>query len=404
MRESLTEIGYAAFYSCYEIETLKIPDGVTAIGEYAFSDCAELKSIEIPSGTAAIGAYAFLNCTALTLIEIPDGLAELAAGVFYNTGLTDVTIPETVTKIGEYAFGYCADLTTVEIPSGIRLIGDFAFWNAGLTSVAISETVTNIGDAAFASCADLESIAVSEKNAVYQSADGVLYDKSVYDKSKTKIICYPAGKSEAEYTIPDGVTTVGAYAFYNCSALTSIEFSDDLTKIGDFAFGNVGLTAVTIPETVTTIGKGAFWNTGLTSVIVPEGVTNIGDAAFAYCADLESITVADANEDYCSVDGILYDKSKTEIICYPAGKSRGPLTDGFTIPDEVTAIAAYAFAKCSELTFVAIPSNVATVGEYAFLSCDGLIAILASAESAPDGWDENWNPDPVPVQWNYNQN
>jgi hypothetical protein len=165
------------------------------------------------------------------------------------------------------------------------LIGDAAFSNCGsLTSVTIPDSVTSIGDAAFCKCGSLTKFKGKF------AADGgrcLILDNT--------IIAY-AEASGTKYTIPDSVTAIGNYAFYECDKLTSITIPDSVTMIGDRAFnGCKNLTSVTIPDNVTTIGIGAFYGCDrLTSITIPDNVTMIGDLAFCFCEYLTSVTIGDS--------------------------------------------------------------------------------------------------------------
>ena len=143
-------------------------------------------------------------------------------------------------------------------------------------------------------------------------------------------------------TIGDSVTSIGEYAFYDCSSLESI----------------------TIPDSVTSIGISAFYEcSGLTSITIPDSVTSIGDRAFHSCCSLTSITVDNNNTAYSSDEyGVLFNKDKTMLIQYPKGNTRS----AYTIPDSVTSIGARAFYECSGLTSITIPDSVTSSGEDAF--------------------------------------
>jgi hypothetical protein len=137
---------------------------------------------------------------------------------------------------------------------------------------------------AFGECRKLTAISVSAGNRQYKDIDGVLFTKD----GKT-IHTYPAGKTQAPYTIPDSVTSIGNYAFSDCTGLTSVTIPNSVTSIGDAAFfGCSSLASVTIPNSVTSIGDGAFaYCYSLTSVTIPDSVTSIGALAFLGCSRLK---------------------------------------------------------------------------------------------------------------------
>ena len=155
--------------------------------------------------------------------------------------------------------------------------------------------------------------------------------------------------------------------------MTSATIGNSVTTIGWHAFsGCSGLTSVTIPNSVTTIGEDAFSAcSGLTSVTIPSNVTAIGDGAFGHCSGLIEINVDDNNKEYSSIDGVLYNKDVSELICYPCGM---PL-NSFSIPNSVTTIRKDAFSSCDGLTSVTIPNSVTSIRDYAFDNCDGLTSV-----------------------------
>ena len=158
----------------------------------------------------------YLNGKLVTDVVIPDGVTKISDYLLSCNSLTSVTIPDSVTSIGGYAFNRCSNLTSVTIPDSVTSIGDSAFrYCSSLASVTIPDSVTSIGNWVFSGCSNLKKIDVNGNNKQYCSIDGVLFDKN-----KTKLICYPAGKPDSTYTIPDSVTSIGETAF--CLSLIHI--------------------------------------------------------------------------------------------------------------------------------------------------------------------------------------
>ena len=164
--------------------------------------------------------------------------------------------------------------------------------------------------------------------------------------------------------IESGVTSIGDSAFDGCTSLTDVTIPNSVTSIGYSAFRDCrSLTSVTIPDSLTSIGEEAFSScTSLTSVTIPNSVTSIGDSAFSGCRSLTSIEVSNNNENYSSTDGVLFNKSNSELITYPAGKTDSE----YVIPNSVTTIGYDAFNGCSKLKKIEIPDSVTYIGSKAF--------------------------------------
>ena len=277
---------------------------------------------------------------------------------YYCSALTQVNIPESVTSIGNSAFESCYKLTQVTIPDGVTSIGNSAFsYCYALTQVSIPNGVTNIGEGAFSICLALTAINVEGSNTTYCSENGILFNKG-----KTTLVCYPAGKPETVYAIPNSVTSIGSSAFFGCSRLTQVNIPDGVKSIGDGAF---------------------FGSFALTQVDIPNSVTSIGDYAFAECSALIDINVGSGNTTYCSENSVLFNKDKTTLVCYPADK---PETV-YAIPNSVTSIGDWAFFRCSRLTQVNIPSSVTSIGSQAFQHCDALTQVnIPSSVTSIGDW------------------
>ncbi len=366
--DSVTAIGNSAFEDCSSLTSITIPNSVTTIGEEAFSGCTSLTSITIPDSVTTMGGEVFSGCSSLKNVTISDKVNSIGNSEFSGcTSLTSITIPNSVTSIGNYAFYGCSNFTSITIPNSVTEIGDSAFEDCtSLTSIVIPDDVTTIGRDAFCGCESLTGITVSDGNKNYSSADGILYDKA-----KTQIIHVPKS-IKGSITISDGVTEIGDYAFAECSSLTSIVMPDSVTTIGGRAFdGCSSLTSVNIGNGVITIAYRAFSGcSSLKNVTISDSVTTIGEDAFDYCTSLTSINVSDGNKNYSSVDGILYDNEKTQIIHVPQ-----TIKGNITIPNSVTAISSGAFEDCTSLTSITIPNSVTAIGSGAFYGCSNLTSI-----------------------------
>ena len=320
-----------------------IPNSVTSIGNSAFYDCSSLASVTIPNSVTSIGGWAFSYCSSLTSITIPNSVKSIGDRAFLGcSSLTSITIPNSVTSIGEWPFRDCSSLTSMVVEEGNTTYDSRDNCNAiietatntliaGCQNTIIPNSVTSIGKWAFRDCSSLTSITIP--NSVTSIGDRAFLGCS----SLTSI------------TIPNSVTSIGDYAFDGCSSLTSVTIPNGVTSIGEGVFTRCSsLTSVTIPNSVTSIGKQAFYACpSLTSITIPNSVTSIGEAAFAYCSSLTSVT----------------------------------------IPNSVTSIEESAFRSCTSLTSITIPNSVTSIGERAFYYCDALTSITCLGTTPPNASD-----------------
>ena len=273
------------------------------------------------------------------------------------TKITSIAMPDSVVYIGRSAFYNCTSLKSITIPDGVKEIGYAAFSEcAGLVSVKIPDNVTKIGESAFINCANLTKIDVTAGNKYYSSANGVLFNKD-----KSEIICYPAGIKNVGYSIPDGVTVIRDRAFNKCISLNSIT--------------------------------------------IPKSVQDIETYSFFGCTSLEAINVAGSNKNYADVNGILFSKDKTKIVCYPANKKNMSYSipvsvkvvgvaafrdciylKGITIPDSVTNIEHHAFSNCKSLKSITIPDSITAIEMATFIDCASLTGVKIPASVTSIGW------------------
>lgn len=255
---------------------------------------------------------------------------------FYNkTGLTSVTLPATLAAIGRSSFNKCSGLTSINIPS----------------------TVSSIGYAAFNYCSGLSLV-----------------------------------------NIPSSVNLIDTFTFAYCTNLKNISLPTTVTKIGYGAFDYSGLTNITLPDGLNSIGQYAFQNcSSLNSVAIPSTLSTIGYCAFTFDNALTSFQVAGDNNNFSSMDGVLFDHDQKKLLCYPGGKGQFyQIPDGVTvvdtaafeglniiqhvnIPASVTTLSQEAFYWCPNLNSIEIPSTVTSIGGYAFYNCFNLRSINANS-------------------------
>ncbi len=356
-------------------------------GSAIFDGCSKLTniSVDILNPVYASAGGVLFNKGLTMLIEYPGGktgsyvipgtVTSIGYQAFQScTNLTGVTILGSVISIGDEAFGQCTKLASIAIPNSVTSIGSDAFESCTrLTGLTIPASVTHIGLLPCANCPSLNNITVVASNPDYASSAGVLLDKKL-----TVLLECPGGKP-GSFVIPASVTNIFSSAFSGCAKLSNIIIPNGVTSIGPNMFaGCASLTSVVIPNSVGSLGAQAFSDcTSLATVTIGSGVTNLSAdsydssiSVFAECPKLTSITVAANNASYSTTNGVLFDKNKTMLLQYPAGKS-----GTYSIPNSVNNIAGAAFQDCTHLTGIVIPGSVTNIADYAFNLCTALKSV-----------------------------
>ncbi|MDE7063218.1 MAG: leucine-rich repeat domain-containing protein, partial [Lachnospiraceae bacterium] len=233
---------------------ITIPENVRSINAGVFASNKNITSVTIPDYVSSMGVDAFYDCTSLTSVTIEGNLGTIPANAFYNcTSLATVSINAPITTIGSQAFAKCGSLYSFSIPGTVSKIDSRAFEDCtSLTTIAIPASVSSLSGNAFDGCSKLSMIDVASGNAAYASADGCLYDRTM-----TRLIRCPEGKSSV--TISGGTTTIGSGAFAYCRAVESLSLPESVTAIEDNAFSGSGIKTILIPGSVTAIGGQSNW-------------------------------------------------------------------------------------------------------------------------------------------------
>ena len=381
--KSVTSIADSAFYGCYRLESMVLPDTITMIGKQAFYGCYRLTSIEIPNSVTSIGESAFYGCSSLESVVLSNGLTTISKKLFYECiSLISIDIPEGVKTIEEAAFYKCSNLENAVISNSITTIERYTFeYCSALTNVTIGYGVKLIKEDAFLYCESLTNLYYSGTVGNWCDIEFGSYWANPMGSARNLYINNVIVK---ELMIPDDVTNIAAYTFINCITLEKVIISNSVTAIRENAFaGCSGLKNVSIPNSVTVIEGSAFRGcSNLTDIILPDSISQIGSYAFLGCSGLRKIEIPDS---VTSIEFYAFSScSNLTQIKLSAGLtviSEGMLQNCSSlktvdIPSLVTSIGGDAFEGCSALTNITIPDRVTYIGNSAFEGCSGLTNIV----------------------------
>lgn len=423
--QNVSQIGVNAFYNCSALKSVTLPEKITEIKTQTFYGCTSLTSIIIPEKVESIGNGAFKSCKSLTSVTVPSKVTTIGANAFEGcVKLTGIALPESVTSIGNAAFYGCTALKNIVIPNEITEIKENTFFNCtALTSITLPKGITSIGTSAFDGCTALQevhflgtktewsSVTISTgndplTNAKIYFADLKLGDNVYYYLNETTGLLTIAGSgpmysgeittlnsnsSIKEVVIADGVTTIGESLFDSCKNLSKVTLPSSIESIGSFAFCFcTSLTEIKLPEGVKSIGTDAFYSTKIKSLTIPSTVSDLTAGSLESMNELESITVADGNANFASVNGVLFNKAKTTLILYPLAK----VGTKYAVPGSVTEISRGAFDTKLIKTIV-IPSSVKKINSFAFSDCSNLSEVFYF------GTDAEWNSIDIGTQNSY---
>ena len=360
-----------------------IPDSVTTIGDYAFYNCDGFTSLKLGNSVETIGSSAFRSCNGFTgSLVIPDSVTTIGSYAFYSNSINEYRFEGDAPSISSYSFDG-GDLIVYPFGNESWVLTD-GKWNGYKTAMYDPEDPDTI---LMGYCGGTENPTdvlwkLNKNGTLTITGEGPMADyinNGSYYSPYVNTPWYNYRTQITHLVIEEGVTGIGDYAFYNCSALTgNLDISDSVTTIGDYAFYYCsGLTGnLDIPDNVTTIGDYAFYYcSGFTgSLDIQDVVTEIGDYVFYYCYGFtgnlvipDSVTSIGSDAFY-NCDGFtsLELGSNVETIGSYAFQSCNGFTGNLDIPDSVTTIGNAAFNNCNGFTSLKIGNNVKTIGSSAF--------------------------------------
>ena len=266
-----------------------------------------------------------------------------------------VIIEDGVTTLISAAFEHCTNLKTVSLGNTLKVISWCAFNDTGLESISIPASVERIEDKAFLKTPSLTMITVAPANAYYSSENNVLFSKD-----KTVLIRYPSAKTDASYTIPATVKTLGNSSFNRCTKLTAVTVPEGVTDVGEGVFGNcTGLRTASLPDSLTYLNTGMFNGcTALTSVTLGNNVKDIYQGAFGECSSLDGLILPGSLQNFVGNGG------KVFFNCSSLSE--------LTIPYGPTKLVFFSLGGCSGLRSLTLPASFLGIGSSLFDDCDSL--------------------------------
>jgi len=378
--ESLTSIAQYAFYNCSSLEKLTLPKKITSLVGWTFHNCSGLTSIELPEGITSIGEFAFYNCSSLKELRIPDSVTTIAYNVFDGCdSLEYLYIGSGLQKFGSN-IGSGGNTSEICFVPGEQFKGfvvseeneyfvsvDGSLYNKTMTyllrvpcamegSFKIPETVVYVVDGAFKNCGSITEIVIQGNALQY-----------FYPYNDTMTGCdalerFVIEGSNSRFSTIDGMLMYCEQLHIVPNKATGTEFSipDTVTSISDFAFWNcIEVERIYIPASVK-----AYTGTRTYGYKYDTNEENY----FKRCVSLKEIIVDPSSEVYKSVDGVLFSKDGTTLVGMPCDY---PETT-YAVPDGVVNLAHSAFDNCSKLESVTLPDSLATICPVAFGNCAAL--------------------------------
>jgi hypothetical protein len=256
----------------------------------------------MPSTVTKIGYGAFYNCKALSHVEIPPALEELERGAFNNSGITSAILPDTLTNLGTEVFSGCENLEALRLPAGMTELGQSLLSGcSNLKELVLPEGITSLGSFALSRLDNLEKLHLpSTLVSVYGDAFGFMPKLKELTVAEGNPTLYAEGpflmnrngtlvRAFAYGELPDGITSIGPYAFYNCSGWDVLTIPEGVVTIEEHAFYSAAVNRIDLPRSLQKIGQYAFSRAEIKNIFLPATITSIDYYVFELCPCLTTI-------------------------------------------------------------------------------------------------------------------
>ena len=356
---TVMEIGCSAFANCKSLISVEFPDGLAKIENLAFCGCTSLERVVIPQNVSEIGADSFCNCSSIKTVELSGGQIQIGCGAFAGcSSLEDAKISG-ARVIDDGTFRDCASLRSVRLAGGVESINRSAFADCrNLKTLELPEGLKDICNSAFSGCENLDSVKLP------QGLENI------------GICAFKGCSSLKEVSIPDSVEMVGAECFKDCRSLASVEAGPAVWIARDAFCGCESLPKelisgttllrvssdaeeYVVPEGIETIGTWAFaGNNTIRRIVLPDSATVIRDGAFEECRALETV------ENTTNVKSL----GQSAFACSTALKSAPDFPMVEVLNPDV-------YQRCTSLTNVHLSPVLKTIRREAFAHCVGLLEV-----------------------------
>ncbi|NQG99166.1 leucine-rich repeat protein [Streptococcus suis] len=362
---SVKGISYSAFFDS-GLTSIQLPENLETIDNYAFSS-TRLSEVKLPASLKYLGFGAFSGIDSLKKIEVNSDIATSHysnswSSPFADSPLTDIIIEEGVTVVADRLFEGQAGVASLNLPSSLLEIKPYAFTGIGIESLILPAGLQKLGVHSFADNPNLKSVNIPSG---LSEGDGAFINSKrlvdiTFSAGTTKIVDgLFRGTGFSEFTVPEGITEIGANAFADNGNLTTIILPSTLSTIGANAFANTSLKRIVLPPGMKKIPDGLLQGTKVEEFVIPEGVEEIGDLAFANNSSLKSVVLP----------------SSLKKIGYGAFQNTG--LESITFKDGLVEIGSYAFSN-THLQSVVLPNTVTSLGESAFSRITELTSLSLS--------------------------